>query len=63
MSKQKPKYHTLRKKSYNSLSEVRREILEKGIEKVLDFNGYELTTNRGVYGLADGEVSFREKGK
>lgn len=54
----KPKSHKLKKGRYNTLNEVRKEILDSGIEKVVYFNGYELKTNRGKYGLYNGEVSF-----
>lgn len=54
----KKKRHKFQKSSYPSLKAVYREILEKGIEKVVDFNGYEIITDRGKYGLYDGQVTI-----
>lgn len=53
--------HTLRRKSYSSLSDVRAEIIRDKQEKVVSFNGYELVTNRRVYGLFDGTVTYEDK--
>jgi len=57
------KTHKLQRKQYSTLLSVQKEILESGIEKVLEFNGYELITNRGKYGLYGGEVTFTKKTK
>lgn len=53
--------HKLQRKSYPSLTTVVKEIEEAGKEKILDFNGYEIVTDRGRYGLCDGEVNFTKK--
>lgn len=60
MAKKKTK-HVLKKKSYGSLSDVKNEIEASGVEKVIEFSGYALETNKGTYGLYDGDVSFEEK--
>lgn len=56
----KKKQHLLRKKAYNSLTELKNEIVAKGIEKIVEFDGWRLKTNRGTYGLFDGTVTFTE---
>ena len=59
----KLKEHKLKKKRYGTLFELRNEILDSGIEKVVEYNGYRIVTNRASYGLFDGEVSITVKGK
>jgi len=54
------KRHTPKNKTYNTLSQFMNEILDIGIEKVVEFNGYELKTNRASYGLCDGELRITE---
>lgn len=53
----KKKRHEFQKPSYPCLKSVYKEILEKGVEKVVEFNGYEIITDRAKYGLYDGQVT------
>ena len=49
------------KKTYSSLTQLKVDIERKGEEKVIDFNGWLLITQKGKkkyrYGLYKGEVS------
>lgn len=49
------------KKTYSSLTQLKVDIERKGEEKVIDFNGWLLITQKGnkkyKYGLFKGEVS------
>ena len=49
------------KKTYNSLAQFKAELEKKGKEKIIEFNGWSLTTKRGNkkirYGLYKGEIS------
>jgi hypothetical protein len=50
-----------RDRKWNSLTQFK-EYLEKNTkEKVKYFDGMLLRTNQGTYGLAAGELSFKEK--
>lgn len=48
--------HKLKRKRYNSLVELKKEIQDKGKEKVLDFNGYSLVTNKNKYTMVDSMI-------
>lgn len=50
-----------RKKSWNSLTDLHDYLVRTKAEEILDFNGLFLTTDKGVYGLAIGKLSFQEK--
>ena len=52
----KKKDHRIRKKSYGSLSELRNEIQRDNVEKVKDFCGHSLLTNRHTYSMVDGQI-------
>jgi hypothetical protein len=48
--------HLLR--SWNSLGDVKRYLETHTKEKILSFNGFELVTNKGTYGLALKQLRF-----
>lgn len=50
------KQHKLKKKRYNQLQDVKREIEVAGIEKVKEFNGWRLTTQSNSYTIIDSTV-------
>lgn len=52
----KAKEHKLKRKRYSCLTEVRNEIANAKVEKVKEFNGYELTTNKKKYTMYDSVV-------
>ena len=41
-------------KSWNSLSDLRDKIIKDGKEKIVEFNGYELKTNKRIFKLFNG---------
>ena len=49
------------KKKWNSLTQLRDAIVKDGKEKVVEFNGLQLTTNKRAFGLYDGQLSVRKK--
>ena len=53
------------KRTWSSLSQLKSEIERSGKEKIKEFNGYELITNKWRYGLYDGVLTRNlvEKGK
>ena len=53
-------FHTLKKKSYNSLGDVKKEIEDGGIEKVAEFSGSMIATNVRTYCLYDNKVIARD---
>ena len=48
--------HTLKKKKYNCLGDVKKEIVDRGIEKVQEFDGCVLTTDKNRYTMVDSIV-------
>lgn len=60
MAKKKVAFHTLKKKKYNSLGDVKKEIEDGGIEKVAEFSGSMIATNVRTYCLYDGIVIVRD---
>jgi hypothetical protein len=50
-------------RSWNSLSDLKNYLETKTKEKVIKFDGVQLVTNKGVYGLAMKELSFRKNSK
>lgn len=52
------KYRT---KNWNSLSDFRDYIVKSKSEKIKEFNGHTLQTDKGEYGLVAGRLSFKEK--
>lgn len=56
----KKKLHQVRKKKYACLLDLKGEIEKYKDEKVVSFNGFELVTNKRVYGLHDGIVSIKD---
>ena len=56
--------HTIQKKRYNTLRELRDEIVNDNIEQVIEFNGWHLVTRRGKttieYGLYQGVIRITE---
>jgi hypothetical protein len=48
--------HKLKRKRYNSLVDVKREIQEKGKEVIKVFDGCVLTTNKNRYTMIDSIV-------
>jgi hypothetical protein len=51
------------KKNWNSLSQFKGFIEREGLEKVISFDGVELETKKAYYGLYEGVVRMRPKGK
>jgi hypothetical protein len=49
-------------KSWNCLGDVKKYIEANTRERVISFNGVELVTNKGVYGLALRELRFVKHG-
>jgi len=45
------------KRSWNSLSQLREHLDRDGKEKVKEFNGFELITNKNRYGLFQGAIT------
>jgi len=45
------------KKHWACLADFKKYLEETGSEKVINFTGYELITNKARYGLAFGEIS------
>ena len=54
------KYRT---KKWNSLSDFKDYLIKSKKERVIEFYGYELITDKGSYGLCDGVLSFYAKNK
>jgi hypothetical protein len=62
----KPTYRT---KKWNSLSDFKDYLIkneersgsDQTVERVIEFYGYELITDKGSYGLVDGVLSFMPK--
>jgi hypothetical protein len=48
-------------RNWNSLSDLKNYLETKTKEKVIKFDGMQLVTNKGIYGLAMKELSFRKK--
>lgn len=48
-------------KKWNSLSDLKEYLERTKKETIIEFNGYSLTTNKGKYGLAFGELKFEGK--
>ncbi len=44
---------------WNSLGQLKEEIEADKSEKIVSFNGWQLITNKYVYGLFDGKLSRR----
>ena len=53
---------SIRKKNgkWHSLSQLRDFISENSKEKIVDFTGYELKTNKFTYALYDGIVTWKK---
>jgi len=45
---------------WNSLGQLKEEIEADKSEKIVSFNGWQLITNKYVYGLFDGKLSRRK---
>ena len=54
----KPTYRT---KKWNSLTDFRDYLIKTNKERVIEFDGGQLITDKGTYGLAFGQLSFRPK--
>jgi len=50
------------KRSWSSLGDVKKYLETNTKEKVISFNGFELVTNKGTYGLALKELRFTKNG-
>ena len=50
------KNHKLKKKRYNALGDVKAEIQSSGVEKIKEFWGHTLTTDRNKYTMVDSTV-------
>jgi hypothetical protein len=50
-----------REKKWNSLSDFKDYLIKTNKERVIEFYGYELITDKGSYGLVDGVLSFMPK--
>ena len=48
-------------RSWNSLSDLKNYLETKTKEKIIKFDGIQLVTNKGKYGLAMRELSFIKK--
>ena len=48
-------------RSWNSLSDLKNYLETKTKEKIIKFDGIQLVTNKGTYGLAMRELSFIKK--
>lgn len=46
-------------KRWNSLTDLKDKIEKDGKEKIVNFNGYKLITDKRVFGLYDGILSVR----
>jgi len=52
-----------RNKKWNCLSDFKDWLMKTNKEDILEFDGFQLTTNKGVYGLFDSHLLFMEKKK
>lgn len=50
-----------RDKKWNSLTDFKEWLIKNKKEKVMEFDGLSLTTDKGVYGLFDSHLLFIEK--
>jgi len=50
------KNHKLKKKRYNALGDVKKEIQSLGVEQIKEFSGHTLTTDRNKYTMVDSTV-------
>ena len=57
------KVDAYRNKKWNSLTDFKDWLVKNKREKVIDFDGLSLTTDKGVYGLFDSSLLFMKKGK
>lgn len=48
------------RRTWGSLSDLVERIERDGVEQVREFNGYQVVTNKHVYGLAFGELTVTE---
>lgn len=46
-------------RTWNSLGQLKETIEEDKSEKIVSFNGWQLVTNKYIYGLFDGKLSRR----
>lgn len=60
MMARKKKQHVIKKKSYNTLGDLKKEIEDAGVEKVKEFLGFQLTTNARVYSLFDNQLVIKD---
>jgi hypothetical protein len=51
--------HILKRKTYDSLNTLKVEIENEGVEKIVEFNGFRLVTNKNVYGIVDSIVYIK----
>ena len=49
-------------RSWSSLGDVKKYLETNTKEKFISFNGFELVTNKGTYGLALKELRFTKNG-
>lgn len=49
------------KRMWSSLSQLKEHIEKDGKEKIVDFNGAELTTNKRIFSLYQGLLTVRDR--
>lgn len=52
-----------RNKKWNSLSDFKEWLTKTNKEDILEFDGFQLITNKGIYGLFDSQLRFTEQKK
>lgn len=60
MAKKKKQLPDYTNKKWNSLGDLMEKIKKDGVEEIIDFNGYRLTTQYRKFGLAFGELTTYE---
>lgn len=48
-------------KKWNSLTDFKQFLERNKLEKILDFSGYQLVTNKRVYTLCDNRLAYRNR--
>ena len=51
----------MKNRTWRSLTQVKKYIELHKLEKVKSFNGWELVTDKNIYGLCDGQLICRAK--